>query len=126
LLIAANFAFKSNGKFIQNRGESKARVAAPKKSNSNLLNWKKSPFTNTGIGGWQRGELACHVKKDVSPSPCAAVLANLFGLGFTAKAKEKWEQNQTRPTEPCRSRIAELLGFAPDSDNSTSVYTFGS
>jgi hypothetical protein len=46
-------------------------------------------------------------------------LAKLLGLGFTVTAIEKWEKNQNRPTEPCRSRIVEFLGFDPDSKNST-------
>jgi len=106
-------------------GRKQSPSCSAEKSNSNLLYWKESPSTNTGIGGWQGGELACHVK-NTSPLPCAAVLAKLFGLGFTANAMERWEQNQNRPTEPCCSRIVEFLGFDPDSNSSTGVYTFGS
>ena len=41
-------------------------------------------------------------------------LAKKLGLVITDSAIEKWERNQTCPTERYRSRFVEFLGFDPE------------
>jgi len=58
-------------------------------------------------------------KKRVDLGLSMPKLAQLLGFGITDAAIEKWEKNENRPTEPCRSRIIEFLGFDPELENPT-------
>jgi hypothetical protein len=46
-------------------------------------------------------------------------LSQFLKLGVSDAPIEKWEKDISRPSEPCRTRIVEFLGFNPDPENST-------
>jgi transcriptional regulator with XRE-family HTH domain len=50
-------------------------------------------------------------------------LAKLLGLEVTDSSIEKWEKNQSRPTEAHRRQIINFLGFDPTNPDRRGVLT---
>jgi len=58
-------------------------------------------------------------KKRIDLRLSMSQLAEIFGLGITDTAIEKWEKNQNRSTKQHRDRIVQFLGFDPAITNPT-------